>query len=118
MKKWLQITVPVLLLGTVLSAKNNNDSLTSVPANPKVEGESFPNVLSPELVEVIVGQGSVRLENSSALTSYYGYDNDVLSTMPELPRMLPAPGTLPSGKAKIEATKTEPDKNTYLILRG
>src|SRR5215475_8703226 len=118
MKKWLQITVPVLLLGTVLSAKNNNDTLTSVPANHKVEGESFPNVLSPELVEVIVGQGSVRLENSSPLTSYYGYDNDVLAMMLDFPAMLPAPGTLPSASAKIEATKTEPDKNTYLILRG
>src|SRR5215475_12904587 len=118
MKKWLQITVPVLLLGTVLSAKNNNDTLTSVPANHKVEGVSFPNVLSPELVEVIVGQGSVRLENSFLLTSYYGYENDVLSMTPDVPRMLPAPGTLPSASAKIEAMKTEPDKNTYLILRG
>jgi len=118
MKKWLQILVPVLFLGTVLSAKNNNDTLTSVPANPKVVGQSSPNVLSPELVEAIVGQGSVRLENSSGLTSYYGYDNDVLSTMPDFPRMLPAPGTVPSATAKVEATKSEPDKNTYLILRG
>jgi hypothetical protein len=69
-------------------------------------------------VEVIVGQGSVRLENSSSLTSYYGYNNDVLSMTPDFPRMLPAPGTLSSASAKVEATKTEPDKNTYLILRG
>jgi hypothetical protein len=96
--------VSVLFLGTVLSAKNNNDTLTSVPANPKVVGESSPNVLSPELVETIVGQGSVRLENSSALTSYYGYNNDVLSMTPDFPRMLPAPGTLPSASAKVEAT--------------
>src|SRR5215813_7988176 len=98
------MTVPVLLLGTALSAKdNNNSTLTNVPANPKIVGVSSPNVLSPELIEVIVGQGSVRMENPSALTSYYGYDNDVLST-PDFPRMLPAPGTV------SEATKTEPDK--------
>src|SRR5215469_11980297 len=118
MKKWLQIMVPVLFLGTVLSAKNNNDTLTSVPANPKVVGQSSPNVLSPELLEVAVGQGSVRLENPSGLTSYYGYDNDVLSMMPDFPRMLPAPGALQIAGTKVEATKTEPDKNTYLILRG
>jgi hypothetical protein len=111
--KWLRIAVPVLFLGTALSAKNNdNNTLTNVPANPKVVGQSSPNVLSPELIEVIVGQGSVRLENSSALTSYYGYDNDVLAMQPDFPRMLPAPGTV------AEATKTEPDKNTYLVLRG
>jgi hypothetical protein len=112
------MAVPVLFLGTVLSAKNNNDTLTNVPSNPKIAGVSSPNVLSPELIEVIVGQGSVRLENPSALTSYYGYDNDVLSMMPDFPRMLPAPGTLPSANAAVEATKTEPDKNAYLVLRG
>jgi hypothetical protein len=110
--KWLRMAVPVVFLGTVLSAKDHNDTLTNVPANPKVVGQASPNVLSPELIEVIVGQGSVRLENSSALTSYYGYDNDVLAMQPDFPRMLPAPGTV------AEATKTEPDKNTYLILRG
>ena len=32
--------------------------------------------------------------------------------------MLPAPGDLPSSAHKVEATKTEPDKNTYLVLPG
>jgi hypothetical protein len=32
--------------------------------------------------------------------------------------MLPAPGDLPSATHKVEASKTEPDKNTYLILDG
>jgi hypothetical protein len=117
--KWLQVAVPVLFLSTVLSAKNNSNPLTNVPANPKVEGVSSPNVLSPELIEVAVGQGSVRLENPSGLTSYYGYDSDVLVKMnPDFPRMLPAPGALQIAGTKVEATKTEPDKNTYLILRG
>ncbi len=73
-------------------------------------------MLSPELIQVVAAQGSTRMENSSSLTSYYGYDNDVLSAPPDFPRMLPAPGTLPAPGNKVEATKTEPDKNTYLIL--
>src|SRR5215471_14830438 len=102
--------MPVLFLGTIITAQNNKNTLTNVPnANPKVVGVSSPNVLSPELIETIVGQGSMKLENTSTLTSYYGYDNDVTSA-PGFPRMLPALGS------NLEATKTEPDKNTYLVL--
>jgi len=119
LKKWIKAALPVMFLGSALSAGNNNNSaLTNVPAaNPKVPGVAPANILSPELIEVVVGQGSMRMENTSALTSYYGYDNDVLSAPPDFPRMLPATGAVPSPAAKIEATKTEADKNTYLILR-
>src|SRR5215470_7043045 len=79
-------------------------------ANPKIAGTPQPNVLSPELIETIVAQGSNALENPSTLTSFYGYDNDGPLT--------PAPGDLPSAIHKVEATKTEPDKNTYLVLRN
>jgi hypothetical protein len=117
LKKTIRLTVPVLLLSAVVSAQNGI-TLTNVPAaNPKIPGVTSSNVLSPELMEVVVGQGSIRLENTSALTSYYGYDNDLLSATPGVPRMIPAPGALPSTQAKIEATKTEPDKNTYLVLQ-
>jgi uncharacterized protein DUF839 len=85
--------------------------LTHVPsANPKTVGVPAPNVLSPELIETIVAQGATPLENPSTLTSFYGYDNDGPLT--------PAPGDLPSALHKVEATKTEPDKNTYLVLRN
>jgi len=85
---------------------------THVPnANPKAAGLSSPNVLSPELIETPVAQGSIKLENpsdpcgaSQKTISYYGYDDNG--------PMLPAPGT------NVEASKTEPDKNTYLILQG
>jgi hypothetical protein len=57
-----------------------------------------------------VAQGSTRIENPLAppggepLINYYGYiDNGP---------MLPALGSI------IEATKTEPDKNTYLVLKN
>jgi len=77
----------------------------SVPtANSKAPGIAAPNVLSVGLVEALVAQGSTPLENPSDLTHFYGYDNNG--------PMLPIGGVLP------EATKTEPDKNTYLILRN
>lgn len=85
---------------------------TSVPvANPKSPGISAPNVLSLELQEVTVAQGSTPLENPSTTTSgFYGYSVDG--------PMLPVPGDLPNALHKVEATKTEPDKNTYLVLHG
>ena len=85
--------------------------VTSVSsANPKAAGVSAPNVLSPELIATIVAQGSNQLENPSDLSSFYGYDNGG--------PLVPAPGDLPSAVHKVEATKTEPDKNTYLILEN
>jgi len=91
-------------------AKDGPFKFTPVPnANPKIVGFAQPNVLPPELAEAPVAQGSVVLENGSDLANYYGYDNDG--------PQVPAPGDLPSGTHKVEATKTEPDKNTYLVLR-
>ena len=82
---------------------------TPVPkANPKIVGVSSPNILPPELVEAPVAQGSFILENPSDLVGYYGYDSDG--------PLLPAPGDLPANGHKVEASKTEPDKNTYLVL--
>jgi hypothetical protein len=108
-----------VLPASPLFAGDGNDwqgkshSLTPVQsANPKAPGLASPNILSPELTEAIVAQGSFKLENASDLTNFYGYDNDG--------PMLPAPGDLPSVTPphKIEATKTEPDKNTYLVLHN
>jgi len=48
------------------------------------------------------------LENPSALAGFYGYNTDG--------PMIPAPGDLPTATHKVEASKTEPDKNTYLVL--
>ncbi len=79
--------------------------LQGVPPQPKNPGISSPNVLSPSLAEVVVAQGSTPLENGTSQIPYYGY----LGDGPLLP-------LLPGSRA--EATKTEPDKNTYLVLRG
>ena len=79
--------------------------LTPVPAaNTKAPGYAPPNILSPELIESPVAQGSVKLENGTAAIPFYGYDGDG-------PMVPPASST-------AEATKTEPDKNTYLVLGG
>jgi len=102
-----------LVLVPVNSASANGPSqrFTPVPnANPRIVGFAQPNVLPPEFAETPVAQGSILLENGSDITNYYGYNNDG--------PQVPVPGDLPSGTHKVEATKTEPDKNTYLILRN
>jgi len=104
LKGWPIIVLSMLCVGMVFAAGTN---LTNVPqANPKSPGLSSPNMLSPGLEEALVAQGSIKMENSgpcgNTTVSFYGYnDNGPL---------LPALGS------NVEASKTEPDKNTYLVL--
>jgi hypothetical protein len=85
--------------------------LTDVPnANPKLPGVSAATILSPELRQSAVAEGALRLENPTPGFEFYGFS----ANGPHVP----APGTLPGATALVEATKTEPDKNTYLILRN
>ena len=88
-------------------------------ANPKIAGASSANFLPPELIETPVAQGAIPVENPATVTladgstttvTHYGYDGDGT--------LLPAPGDLPSATHLVEASKTEPDKNTYLALFG
>ena len=81
-----------------------------VPAAPKVAGLTVPNAVSGQLRLHIAAQGSIPLDGGTAAVPYYGYDGDG--------PLLPPPGALPAPGTKIEATKTEPDKNTYLVLHG
>jgi len=86
-------------------------SLTPVTqANPKAPGLTTPNRLSPELAQVARVQGSNRVENPQDGVGYYGYDS-----VDNNPPLLPVLG---SAGSLTEAHKTEPDKNTYLVLRG
>ncbi len=78
--------------------------VTPVPLMPA------DDVLSPGFTQKAVAQGYYKLENPSAYASYYGYANDGPITA--------AKGAVPSKDKLIEATKTEPDKNTYLVLDG
>ncbi len=85
--------------------------LTGVPsANTKSLGYAPASVLSPELAQIAVAQGSTKVENPSAAVSYYGYDNDLLNSAGQ-PEMVASPAT-----GNQEAKKTEPDKNTYLVF--
>ncbi len=87
-------------------------SLTSVPtANTRSDGYAPASRLSPELTQTAVAQGATQLENPSPLTSYYGYDNDVLGPGGQ-PLMVPTPAS-----PATEAKKTEPDENTYLVFK-
>ena len=88
-------------------------SLTNVPtANTRSDGYApAEQALAASSRRSRVAQGSTRMENSSALTSFYGYDNDVLNSAGH-PQMVPTP----TNPAK-EAHKTEPDKNTYLVFK-
>src|SRR5262245_7793007 len=101
--KWTMCALSALLFTTAF-AQNGRAQTNVASPNPKVPGFAAPNILSPELTETIVAQGSMKLENPSVLTSFYGYDND-------------GP-FIPMGSPASEATKTEPDKNTYLVLHG
>ena len=81
-------------------------ALSKVPsANPRILGVTSATVLSPELAQIVRAQGAMPVENPSDAVKYYGYLNDH-------PNLLPALGSI------VEASKTEPDKNTYLVLRG
>jgi hypothetical protein len=85
--------------------------LVGVPAAmPRVANTSFPNALSPELIETIAAQGSIPLENPSSTISHFGFHADG----PQLPSY----GDVQSATHNVEATKSEPDKNTYLVLSG
>jgi hypothetical protein len=85
--------------------------LTGVPAaNTKSQGYAPASVLSPDLAQIAVAQGSTKVENPSAAISYYGYDNDTLNAAGE-PIMVASAAT-----GNTEAHKTEPDKNVYLVF--
>jgi hypothetical protein len=96
------IALPLLVAGSQAIAQQ----LTHVPfANPRIVGVTSPTVLSPELQQIVRGQGSMPVENTGGGIAYYGYRDDHRN-------LVPAPGS------NVEASKTEPDKNTYLVLDG
>ena len=117
-KRFLSLLVSGAVgIGAVFAANGTASplgiDLTNVPtANTKSDGYAPASKLSPQLRQIAVAQGSTSSRTRSALTSYYGYDNDVRNAAGE-PQMLPTP-TSPA----TEAHKTEPDKNTYLVLDG
>ena len=99
-KRRIGMGLAALVVGSVATAQP--------AAVPKVLGNSAPNALAAGLVESPVVQGSQPLENATATIGFYGYDANG--------PMLPAPGDVQASGHNVEASKTEPDKNTYLVL--
>jgi Bacterial protein of unknown function (DUF839) len=92
-----------LALGQGRAEARGDLHIGGVPvANPKSPGIVAPNVLTSEWLESPVAQGAVPVENPTDWATHYGYNGDG--------PFVPLPGTT------TEATKTEPDKNTYLVL--
>ena len=85
-------------------------TLTSVPAVAVEEDKSAATVLSPELDRMAAAEGKMPVENPTELITHYGFSGDG--------PLSPAEGDVQSKEHNVEATKTEPDKNTYLVLDG
>ena len=99
----------VLVFGASAGANADLD-FTSIPANTDARGIVVPNAVSPELRLFASAEGAAKLENPDGIVAYYGYNAN--GTLAPDPTVVQAPGH------NVEANKTEPDKNTFLNLRG
>lgn len=97
----------ILLASSALVALSVSASADPLTLTPVTLGPS-EDMLSAGLAQKPVAEGSFKLENPTKYIGYYGYVSDG--------PLKPAKGAVPSKDARIEATKTEPDKNTYLVL--
>ena len=104
------LAAAVPALGAPLPANGGASYSGVATATPRTAGAAAPNALSPELLEAAVVQGSQPLENPESPIAFYGYGDDG--------PMVPAPGDVQAADHRVEATKSEPDKNTYLVLGG
>ena len=97
----------------VAQSRSSGPSLTHLEhPNSKAMGYAPASRLSTELRQTMVAQGSMALENPQGIIGWYGYENDIPSPdNPAVPQMVPTAAT------PVEAQKTEPDKNTYLVLK-
>jgi hypothetical protein len=89
--------------------------ITGVPAaNVKADGYAPPSQLTREWRQQPVAVGAMPVENPDGSFGWYGYINDAPSPAnAAVPQLVPATLSSPT-----EAQKTEPDKNTYLVLWG
>jgi hypothetical protein len=96
------VTAAVVVAAGSSSAPGPADFTNVAAANSRGAGLAPANGLSPELTEAVVAQGSTALDGGTASVPYYGYQGNG--------PMVPALGS------NVEAKKTEPDKNTYLVF--
>jgi Bacterial protein of unknown function (DUF839) len=103
-----------LMLGVAtlfLASHAQADALKISPvgaANEKIEGAAKETVLAAEFTQKIMASGAMKLENPAAMITHYGYNGDG--------PIVPAAGDVQAKGHNVEASKTEPDKNTYLVL--
>lgn len=77
----------------------------------RVDGKPAETVLAAELEARVLASGIMKLENPGELFRLYGYADDHKETSA-------ATGVVQWPGRTIEKTKTEPDKNVYLVLDG
>ncbi|MGZ4335653.1 MAG: alkaline phosphatase PhoX, partial [Gaiellaceae bacterium] len=99
------VVLAVAAVAAVAIAGPGASSLAPVPANTRSTGYSPATTLSAGLAQIVVAQGSNKLDGGTAAVPYYGYDGDS-------PFLVASTAT-----GNIEAHKTEPDKNTYLVFK-
>jgi len=112
--------LPLVAVGVVAvfaavggAASSDSPQLTNVPtANTKATGYAPASRLSAELSQIVLAQGSMKLENPSGIITNYGYENDTPSPTDATVPLMVGIGAGP------EAQKTEPDKNTYLVFKN
>ncbi len=103
--------VQIAALLSVAAAATAGGRTGIADPNPRLPGTTEPSLLAVGLRQSIVAEGSMPLENPVPGFSFYGFNDDGPH--------VPAAGALPAANAPVvEATKTEPDKNTYLVLPG
>ncbi len=105
----LAAAVP-MAAAAVSTADEARVEVTAPKANTRVAGASAPSLLIRGLGQTIAAQGNMALENGTAQVPFYGYYGDG--------PMVPAPGDVQTASHQVEASKSEPDKNTYLVLPG
>jgi Bacterial protein of unknown function (DUF839) len=99
--------VTLTALSVTVVAQSYKLSLVGNPVE-KVESQAADTVMSAEFTQEPVARGSMKLENPTAILTHYGYAADG--------PMVPATGDKQSKDHNVEASKTEPDKNTFLVL--
>lgn len=104
-------TAAVAAVGAAAVTAGPTDFTSVAGPVGKVTGVSAPDVLPKELAQIAVARGDMRLDGGTAAVPFYGFDGDVA-------RHVPAANAVAATGVKIEASKTEPDKNTYLVLQN
>jgi hypothetical protein len=98
--------------GSSAAPPHEPDLSNVAAANTRAVGYAPDSKFSTEIAGEVVAQGATPVENPTALTGFYGYQNDVVSPGdPTKPQMVPTQGIA------TEAQKTEPDENAYLSFK-